>query len=225
MSSLPRKPSAIADPRLGPIGADRELALLHIPTRLRDAFAALFAVDSAMADVVARTTDPALGRIKLAWWREQLQALDSDPPPAEPRLAAVAEHLLPLGIGGKDLAELEAGWATLLDPEVDSALVAERGAELFGIAGRLLGSADEKLGDAGALYALASVGRRGVPELFGPARDRLERLRRHRFLKGVRPVTMLARAAARDLQCQEREGSRGRALAMLAHRWSGIVSR
>lgn len=225
MSSLPRKPSAIADPELGPIGADRELALLHIPRRLSAAFGALFAVDSAMADVVARTTEPALGRIKLAWWREQLQALDSDPPPAEPRLAAVAEHLLPLGIGGKELAGLETGWATLLDPDVDSALVAERGAELFRIAGRLLGSDDAKLREAGAFYALASVGRRGVPELFEPARDRLVRLRGHRFPRSLRPVTMLARAAARDLQYPEPEGARGRTLAMLAHRWSGLVSR
>ena len=223
MSSPPPKPSAIADAELGPISADRELALLHIPGRVRQAFAALFAVDAAMGDVVARSTDPALGRIKLAWWREQLQALDQAPPPAEPRLRAVAEHLLPLGISGAQLAELETGWATLLDAEVDSALVAERGAALFRIGGRLLGSDDSKLADAGALYALASVGRRGFLELFERGRDRLEQLRGHRFTGAVRPLTMLARAAARDLDREEAEGSRGRTLAMLAHRWSGRV--
>lgn len=220
MSSQPQKPSAIAE--LGP-GADRALALLHIPGRVREAFAALFAVDAAMADVVARSTEPALGRIKLAWWREQLQALDHGAPPAEPRLRAVAEHLLPLGISGGELAELETGWATLLDPQVDSGLVAGRGAELFGIGGRLLGSDDAKLGDAGALYALASVGRRGVPELFEPARARLALVRGHRFARAVRPLTMLARAAARDLDREEPEGSAGRAAAMLAHRWSGRI--
>jgi phytoene synthase len=190
---------------------------------VRDAFRAHFAIDAAMADVVARATDPALGRIKLAWWREQLEALDSNPPPAEPRLTAVTEHLLPAGVAGAELAELEVGWATLLDPEVDSALIGQRGSLLFAIGGRLLGSGDDKLDDAGALYALASVGRRGVPELFDPARAVLARLRGHRFERRARPLTMLARAAARDLDRQEPEGSRGRAAAMLAHRWSGRI--
>lgn len=205
------------------MSADREFALLHFPGRVREAFAALFAIDSAMGDVVARSTEPALGRIKLAWWREQLQALDEAPPPAEPRLRAAAAQLLPLGVSGAALAELEAGWATLLDPEVDSVLVAERGAALFRIGGQLLGSHDDKVGEAGALYALASVGRRGVPELFEPARERLELVRGHRFQRGVRALTMLARAAARDLDLKEAEGSRGRTLAMLAHRWSGRI--
>jgi phytoene synthase len=184
---------------------------------------ALFAIDAAMADVVARSTDPALARIKLAWWREQLEALDQNPPPAEPRLVATAEHLLPLGISGEELAALEIGWATLLDPEVDSELVAERGAALFRIGGKLLGSENPNLAEAGALHALASVGRRGVPELLEPARDRLRRLRGQRFERRVRPLTVLARVAARDLEREEPETGRSRALAMLAHRWSGRV--
>jgi phytoene synthase len=219
MSSPPQNRSAIAEP----IGADRELALLHVPARVREAFRALFSIDAAMADVVAKSTDPALGRIKLAWWREQLEALDSKPPPAEPRLRAVVEHLQPLGLVGSELAEIETGWATLLDPEVDDDLIAKRGEALFRIGGRLLQSNDPRLGDAGALYALASVGRRGVPELFEPARRYLVRLRGYCFEGRIRPLTMLARAAARDLDRREAEGSPGRAAAMLLHRWSGRI--
>lgn len=200
------------------------MALLHIPPRVRESFAALFAIDAAMADVVARATDPNVARIKLAWWREQLEALDTEPAPAEPRLQAVAGQLLPLGISGQEVAELEPGWATLLDEQVDARLVATRGSTLFRLGARLLGSDDERVSDAGALYALASVGRRGVPELFEPAQDHVSRLRRHRFARRIRPLTMLARAAARDLSRQEPEGSRGRIAAMLAHRWSGRVS-
>src|SRR3546814_2803130 len=33
------------------IGVDRELALLHVPARVREAFRALFAIDGAMGDV------------------------------------------------------------------------------------------------------------------------------------------------------------------------------
>jgi phytoene synthase len=191
--------------------------------RVRDAFRALFAIDAAMGDVVAQSTEPGLGRIKLAWWREQLEWLDANPPPAEPRLQAVAEYLLPAGVTGAELAGLEAGWATLLDAEFDPKLVASRGAHLFEIGRRLLGGSGPKLSEAGALYALASVGRRGLPELFEPARDVLTRLRGHRFDRRVRPLTMLARAAARDLERHEPEGCRGRVAAMLAHRWSGSI--
>ena len=220
MSSPPPRPSVTADQA---IGADRELALLHTPARVRPAFEALWALDAAMGDVVARTSEPALGAIKLAWWRERLEELDQAPPPAEPRLQGVAQELLGRGIIGARLAELEAGWAALLQPEVDAAAVAERGALLFAIGGDLLGAADERLGDAGALYALASVGRRGVPELFEPARGYLQRVSGHRFARRVRPLTMLASAAARDLSREEPEGSRARAAAMLAHRWSGRI--
>jgi len=220
MSSPPPSRSPIAEDVLG---ADRELALLHLPSRLRDAFRALFATDSAMGDVVARSTEPQLARIKLAWWREQLEALDESPPPAEPRLAAVVQSLLPLGISGASLAALEVGWATLLDPDADPHLVANRGRTLFEIAGEMLGSKDEGLADAGALYALASVGRRGVPELIGPAKAFADRLRDHRFERRIRPLTMLARAAARDLDREEAEGSPARVAAMLVHRWSGRI--
>ena len=107
-----RRPPDVAGLHLGP---DRELALVHPRAPLRDAMRAMFEIDAAMGDVVARSTDPALALIKLAWWREQLEALDGNPPPAEPRLQEVAKSLLPLGVTGADLAKLEAGWATLTD--------------------------------------------------------------------------------------------------------------
>ena len=226
MSSLPPKPSAIADETL--IGADRALMVQHVRAELRPAFEALWAIDAAMGDVVARSTEPALAAIKLAWWRDQLEALDSGGPPAEPTLQAVAGHLLPRGVSAAELAELERGWATLLDPEVDAGLVAERGATLFRLGSRLMNSEDPRLSDAGALWALVAVGRRGVPELLGPAGEHLQRIGGHRFARGVRALTGLARLAARDLRHGEPfepEGTAGRAAEMLRHRWTGIVSR
>jgi len=223
MSSRQQKGSAIAELPAAAIGADLELALLHMPGDVREAFAALFAVDIAMGDVVARAREPQLARIKLAWWREQLEALDRGPPPAEPRLQAVARHVLPLGISGADVGELEPGWATLLDEPPDPSLVAARGAALFRIGGTMLRADDPRLAEAGSLYALASVGRRGLPQMLDAARSHASALRDHRFQRRIRSLTMLARGAARDPDRQESEGSRGRVLAMLAHRWSGRI--
>ncbi len=42
-----------------------------LPWRFRPAFAALFAIDVALADVVRATSEPVLGAIRLAWWRER----------------------------------------------------------------------------------------------------------------------------------------------------------
>lgn len=176
-----------------------------------------------MGDAVARSSRPALGAIKLAWWREAIEALDSRPPPVEPRLQAAAAELLPRGITGARLGGLEAGWAALLQPEIEAEAVAARGALLFKIGGELLGAGDGRLADAGALYALATACKRGHPELAEPGRERLALLSRHRFERRWRPLTMLARAAARDLWRSEPEVGRARVAAMLAHRWSGRI--
>ena len=229
MWSRPQRPSAIADDELAAaIGADRVLVLRQVSDDIRPALEALFQLDAAMGDIVARATQPALGAAKLAWWRERLEELDHRSPPAEPRLKAVSEHLLPHNVRGAELATLEDGWVTLLEEQVDAARIADRGARLFGLASKLLGVEDERIGDAGALYALVSVGRRGVPELLGAATTPASRIAGYRFPRAVRPLTALARLAAQDLRSGapfESEGSPPRLAAMLRHRWSGIVTR
>ena len=195
---------------------DRDLVRLHWPPELRAAFDALFAIDDAMASVVAGATQPALAAIKLAWWRERLEALDNAIVPAEPRLRAAAAELLPRGIGGGELAGLEEGWATLLQEAPSAQLVGQRGALLFRLAARLLGSGDPGLDAAGELYAVVDVRRRGFAD-FG--RDRCL----PRFARAVRPLTALAALARRDLRrpVPEPEGTPGRAWTLLRHRLTG----
>jgi phytoene synthase len=223
MSSKPQRPSVIAEVELAAaIGADRVLMLRQVPEDVRPAFEAMWQIDAAMGDVVVRSTQLALGAVKLAWWRERLQELDGGAVPAEPRLHAAANHLLPRGISGAELSALEDGWATLLDERVEAGRIANRGARLFQWGAKLLGANDEKIADAGALYALVSVGRRGVPELLEAAKGRAKA--GQAFPKVLRPLTGLARLALRDLEHGypfEPEGSPPRLAAMLRHRWSG----
>lgn len=200
--------------------------LRQVPAEVRPGIEALWQVDAAMGDVVARATQPALAAVKLAWWRDRLAELDQGPPPAEPRLQAVAEHLLPANITGAELAEVEDGWATLLEEEVDPARVAERGKLLFRLAARLLGADAQRIGEAGALHALVSVGRRGVPQLLDEARIYAQNLGSQRFPRSLRPLTALARLSARDLKHGEPfepEDSPPRLAAMLRHRLTGRI--
>ncbi len=205
---------------------DRDLVRFYWPVELRPAFDALFAIDDALAEVVMTSTQPALGAIRLAWWREMLQRLDTNPPPPEPRLQAAASDLLPRGVTGAMLAKLEDGWATLLDEVPDVALVGERGTRLFELAARLLDIEfnDETLGVAGRLFAGVDVGRRGMVDIAaGSSGSGGPRISRR-----ARPLTGLAALAARDLRRGgppfEPEATPGRAWALLRHRLFGTVS-
>ena len=199
---------------------DRDLIRLYWPVDLRPAFDALFAIDDAMGDVVATASQPALGAIKLAWWREALVRLDNSPPPPEPRLQAVAEHLIPRGVSGAMVASIEDGWTTLLDEQPDERRIAARGERLFAIGATLLGGDDVMLAEAGRLFALNDVARRGLMETDAVVP------KHHQFLRRIRPLTALAKLAARDVRHgwpMEPEATPRRALALLVHRLFGII--
>jgi phytoene synthase len=167
----------------------------------------LWRLDLAFADIISTTTDPMLGAIRMAWWRERLDELDSNGKvPAEPRLQAVAHELLPRGIRGGELSHLENGWVPLLQPFPWTELVAEglelRGRLLFGLGGRLLGG-DADAESAGALWSLAD-GARHCSD--ADSREMLEHEARHalaalprRARRRVRPLTILAAVSAADL--------------------------
>ena len=176
-----------------------------------------------MADVVARSTEPALGAIKLAWWRERLEELDGGKVPAEPRLQAAAAQLLPRGIIGAALAELEGGWATLVAEEPDVENIAVAGGKLFEMAAPLLGATHPLIEPAGRLYGYENVARRGLMQMHWPM-DELYEISTHCFPTALRPLTALAALAARDAQRGtnvEPEGTPARAMALVRHRLTG----
>ena len=199
---------------------DRDLVRLYWPVGLRPAFDALLDLDEAMGDVVARSTQPALGAIKLAWWRERLQELDQGQVPAEPRLQAAAAELLPRRLSGADLARLEEGWAALLEQDPKLERVSATGETLFELAAKLVGARDAMLAPAGRLHARQRVARRGL----GPRPEMGGELSGHVFARRLRPVTALAALAARDAGRGERveaEATPGRAFALLRHWLTG----
>ena len=205
---------------------DRDLVRQYWPVELRPAFDALFGIDDALADVVTSSTQPALGAIRLAWWREALERLDRNPPPPEPTLQAAATELQPRGITGAMLAGLEDGWATLLDEEPDVERVGERGVKLFAIGAALLGSQDQRLEAAGRLFAHEQVARQRLMKMHHPMEE-MHMLAGHRFTRRLRPLTALARLAARDVKQApgfEPEATPGRAAALLSHRLFGRVA-
>jgi phytoene synthase len=192
---------------------------------LRPAFDALFAIDDAMGDVVAQSTQPALGAIKLAWWRDRLDALDQDQIPAEPRFQAAAEELLPRGISGRELSELEEGWAMLLqldEPQSFMRSASTRGPLLFKLAAKLIDPAViADFSSPGTEFAFIDLARRGVVDVVA---QRFRRLT-IRYPKRIRPVTAFWALARRDQSRGgppfEPEATPGRAWTLLRHRLTG----
>ena len=205
---------------------ERALALAYVPAQRRPAVEALWRLDVALGAVVAKAGDPMVARIRLAWWREALERLDTNPPPPEPRLQAVATDLLPRGFRGASLAKLEDGWATMFDEEPDVERLLVRGALLFDLGARLLGATDPLIAVAGRLYAQQAYRHWGLAPLHWPMEE-MHQLHGHRFPRRLRPLTALARLAARDARQSptvEPEATPGRAAALLAHRLTGRVN-
>ncbi len=193
---------------------------------------ALWRLDVAFAAVLATGREPMVSRIRLAWWRESLEALDASPAPPEPVLQAVADHLLPAGISGAELAELEAGWSVLLTPEplgpgeLDAHATA-RGGHLFRLSARLLGQGDSGVESAGEAWALLDLARHSTHEGDVQAAVTAARARELPRLwpRPLRPLGMLAVLAREDARrgpgAWQRPGSPARMLRMLRHRLTG----
>jgi phytoene synthase len=200
-----------------------------VPAASRRAIEALWRLDVTLGAILATGRDPMVGRIRLAWWREALERLDTDPPPPEPVLQALAEHVLPRGVSGADLAPMEEGWAELLaDGALDEAALrayAEgRGARLFRLSARLLGSDGSGVAEAGARWALADLARRSSDP--AESRTAVEQARRSgagAALNGrLKPLGMLAMLSGRDIErgpgAWESRGAPMRAARLLAYR-------
>jgi len=188
--------------------------------------AALFALDDRLADIVRRTSDPLVGQMRLIWWREALEALDRAPPPAEPILRALAEHVLPSGVRGAALATATDGWEALLEePFGDDAIArhGQRGAALFEALGAVIGAGDTTVAEAGRGWALADLAEHlGDAALrnraAAMARPHLDAARAHYWSRAGRAIGALVLLAQQDLEGTRPAARVGR---LLWHRLTG----
>jgi phytoene synthase len=211
---------------------DRALALLAAPPAAREALTLLFILDLRLAAVADRQGEPAAAMLRLAWWRDALTALDAAAAPAEPMLQAISKILISRNISGASLGRIAEGWLALVEgDDIGQAGIdehaTERGAVLFTIAGRLCGLVDDRLGPAGAGWALAERARHARdPELAArlgeAARARLAALGRGRWPRRLRVLGTLVVLARHDLDRGARPGRAGRLWRALRHRLSGF---
>jgi phytoene synthase len=206
---------------------ERGLILAYAPASGRAALAALLKLDDALAAVLRTTREPAIGQIRLAWWREALAKLDTAPPPAEPVLQAVAAS----GLQGSALTPIVDGWEVLIEAERLEAAALRRFGEgrgaLFAIAGAAMGAAGgDPLGAAGQGWALADLARHLGPEdeaaearaMAGPLLDVAAKAQWSRNGRALGAMTHLAR---RDLAHESETAPLSRISRLLWHRLTG----
>lgn len=83
-------------------GSSFYYSFLFLPPERRRAITALYAFCREVDDVVDEVSDPSVARIKLAWWRTQIQAL-FEGKPDHPVTRALEPHLVSCHIGQSQL--------------------------------------------------------------------------------------------------------------------------
>lgn len=127
---------------------EQRLALAYAGSPGRNVFLALLALDARLAAIVRRTSEPLLGQMQLAWWRDQLGLPAAARATGEPLLALTESW----GDRSQVLGELVDGWEGLLG--TDGLAAAEIEAHANARA-RVFAEAAKRLG-AGACSAEAS---------------------------------------------------------------------
>lgn len=133
-----------------PLPPDRALALAWQPAAGRPALAALFSLDRHLATLVRRASEPMLGQLRLAWWRERLMQGQDRVPAGEPVLADLWAHW---PHGAAPLVQMVDAWEELLAPDaMDRDAIARFSAKRSAPFAALGGQA---AGDAARVWALA----------------------------------------------------------------------
>lgn len=104
---------------------EQRLALAYTPVALRPPMEAYFALDRRLALLVSKTTEPLIGQMRLAWWRDMLATSPATRPTGDAVLDAVGAHW-----SGREqsLAELVNAWEILVAEDT----LAEQQIQAFG---------------------------------------------------------------------------------------------
>ena len=177
------------------MNAVQQIALAHAPLRHRAALAAVWDYDVTLGRVVATTTEPMIGQMRLTWWHERMIALDKGQVPAEPVIAALYDVIRHYDVTGAMLSAIVEGWEELLEPmplREDSlrAYAMKRGNVLFDLSARILGT--EVAPELGAGWALIDFAAHCSDEM---TRKRALSLFKPVSIRGPKPLRILARTA------------------------------
>lgn len=189
-------------PFLATLPTEQRLALAYTGSAQRQVLLGFFALDARLAGIVRGTSEPLLGQVQLAWWRDQLAL----PPQLRPRGEPLLALLEPWRDEADSLSGLVDGWELLLESDqLDSAALAghaEARAKACAALARLAGAPDhaDEAQRTGRNWALADLAIRLGNETERSAAFELadrQDWRPARLPRGLRPLTVLHGLARR----------------------------
>lgn len=172
----------------------QRLAVVYAPAKVRNAFALLLQFDERLSDIVSRVSEPMIGQLKLAWWRDALKAEQGQRPKGEPLLSMLAECEQP-ELTAAALALVDAWEMLLMEEHWSDALLdrfaTARGEAVFG-GYLLLQQMDAPAGSIAREWAKRDLAERypnAMPDGFSVATEALPGKRL------FRPLTLLVMMA------------------------------
>jgi phytoene synthase len=184
------------DPLIETLPLPQRLALSYAPGAAKPATLAVFALDARLGQAVRQASEPIMGQMRLAWWRDQLGLA----PAARERSDELVRALDALAGREPELIELVDGWEELLAEQLDVRAYAQGRAAGFGA----LATRDsaERARQAGRVFALGDLAAN-----LGPADERRlvteeaanEPARRGSLPRALRSLTVLEALARRSL--------------------------
>lgn len=141
------------------LSPEAELALAWSGPKVRGALSLALQLDRRLARIAGRTTEPVLGQMRLAWWREAL----GKPVAERPRGDVVLDGLGQYWAGREAaLVAMVDGWEALVTAETlgkaeAEAFGAQRGAFFVALADELAPALSVRLAAAGLRWAVADA--------------------------------------------------------------------
>ena len=110
---------------------------------------ALWTLDATLGTIVATTTQPLVGQLRLTWWHEALSGLGKSTAIGEPVLEALAGDVIAAGrVEATALALLVEGWEALLEPmpldQIWLEAYADGRAAMFDLSAAILGRPSDR---------------------------------------------------------------------------------
>lgn len=198
------------------------LAYAHPDDQL--AYNAMFELDRRLADIVASSSEPMIGQLRLAWWRDVLAKQPEDRPSGEPLIAALNTTW---GAHSGSLETLVDAWegillAETLDRNAALQFVEGRGASWTALAsGPLAKGSSSGISLAAQAWFLADLlshlSDAGEREVVAGLADGIQ-LRSTRLPRRLRPFAILSALGSRALAEGGVHPMEGRGAALLALR-------
>lgn len=167
------------------------LAIAYAPSDVRDRFSLLLQFDVRIADMVGKASEPLIGQMKLAWWRDVIGLTSDRRPEGEPLVARMTQ------LADADLEhamlQLLAAWeGVLVEDEWDDvtlkAFASERGRAVFLTYAKWVG-VDTDLKNLGSDWAMDDLQARFGPRIGIGLQLASSPIPKERLL---RPLTILA---------------------------------